>query len=168
MRKDRNFFNKLTDETFEFVEEADKQSDQKNVSNNLAEYYDIQKSNHDDLNISQYIEQYDGKLIGLDFIQETSCFRLSVENTIIDFPSNWSIFTLMKESLEDKNILIKEFSEETDPILYEVLSQKVFKYSKYVVFGAMNETAFFVQLSSKNKLLDCIDFFLNEDLSKIA
>ncbi len=116
MNNDDTLISKLISETY--VEGAEK--DQPNAVVDLRNYFERKLNEVDFNSMSDYLIQHDLKTSKLSFQAKSQCYRLVHNESILDFPSNWSIFKDIKseeviyvdQSL-DQDFLLDIFSELT-------------------------------------------------------
>jgi len=114
MNNDDAFMSKLIEETC--TEAVEK--DQPESSFDLRNYFEKRLNQVDHLSIKDYLEQHFLKCNSLTFLSTTMCYRLIINNYILDFPSNWSIFAeigrndlILLDNSEDSDYLLDVFSE---------------------------------------------------------
>jgi hypothetical protein len=105
---------KLIEETYnESVEK-----DETNSCTDLRKYYEKKLNQIEFISINDYLDQH--HLCHQQLVLEsfTGCYRLSFKETILDFPSNWSIFKTINNSdfvyvdqSFDQDFLLDIFSE---------------------------------------------------------
>ena len=59
---------------------------------NLVNYFEKRLNEVDYLSLTNYLVNEEILFIPMNLIEQTKCYRISLGNTLIDFPSNWSIF----------------------------------------------------------------------------
>ncbi len=147
--QDDNLLNVLLKETYESLAED---NDFKN-SKDLLDYYN-QKQGELEIDFFKYGKLYGGKVLPCEYIEKTSCFRLKINSLILDFPSNWSVFSLIKKMKNSKELCFLEVSEEVDEVLKEVLSGQIFN-GWPLLLACYNSEVYILGFSSKEKILDC-------------
>lgn len=113
---DDTLISKLISETY--TEAPDK--DQPNAVVDLRNYFERKLNEVDFNSMSDYLIQHDLRMSALTFQEESKCYRLTYNESVLDFPSNWSIFKDIKsedvvyvdQSL-DQDFLLDIFSELT-------------------------------------------------------
>lgn len=116
MNDDDKLISKLLTETC--VEAPDK--DQPNAVVDLRNYFERKLNEVDFISMSDYLIQHNLGMSMLSFQSKSQCYRLVFNGSILDFPSNWSIFKDIKsddlvyvdQSL-DQDFLLDIFSELT-------------------------------------------------------
>lgn len=114
MSNDDTLISRLLSETY--TESDDK--DQPNTYVDLRHYFEKKLNEVDFNSIASYLEQNSLKAIKLSFQSNTFCYRLIMKDSILDFPSNWSIFKEIKsqdliyvDSSLDQDFLLDLFAE---------------------------------------------------------
>ncbi|MDD4974276.1 MAG: hypothetical protein PHY93_07980 [Bacteriovorax sp.] len=94
------------------------EKDQLNTSTDLRKYFEKRLNQVDFNSISDYLDQHHLSHQPLVFENLSSCYRLNFKQSILDFPSNWSVFKDIKTSdlifLDqslDQDFLLDIFSE---------------------------------------------------------
>jgi len=116
MSNDDTLISKLISETY--TETSDK--DQPNAVVDLRNYFERKLNEVDFLSVSDYLFQHNLKMSDLSYQNKSQCYRLVHNESVLDFPSNWSIFKDIKnedlvyvdQSL-DQDFLLDIFSELT-------------------------------------------------------
>ncbi|AUO00064.1 hypothetical protein DOM21_00405 [Bacteriovorax stolpii] len=116
MSNDDTLISKLISETY--TEAPDK--DQPNAVVDLRNYFERKLNEVDFNSLSDYLIQHDLRMSELTFQSGSKCYRLVYNKSVLDFPSNWSIFKDIKsedvvyvdQSL-DQDFLLDIFSELT-------------------------------------------------------
>ncbi len=116
MNDDDKLISKLLTETC--VEAPGK--DQPNAVVDLRNYFERKLNEVDFLSMSDYLTQHNLGMSKLAFQGKSQCYRLVFNGSVLDFPSNWSIFKDIKsddmvyvdQSL-DQDFLLDIFSELT-------------------------------------------------------
>lgn len=114
MSNDDTLISKLISETYS--EAADK--DQPNAVVDLRNYFEKKLNEVDFISINDYLFQHSLSMSNVIFQTNTQCYRLELNKSVIDFPSNWSIFkeinsedlVYLDQSL-DQDFLLDIFSE---------------------------------------------------------
>ena len=129
-KSEDKFFNKLMDETFKGLGD-----DFKNSSVPLR---GIEKNN---LILKKSIEEIHHELVAecvpcfpLEFLKETLCFRVVMDEKILDFPHNWSIFQDLFESMsQNKDYMCWIDREDDNDFILKVLGEWVGKDLEAVI-----------------------------------
>lgn len=114
MNVDDTLISKLIEETC--TESIEK--DQPNNSSDLRRYFEKRLNQVEFASLDDYLEQHQLGYYFLAFSLSTACYRLNFNHTVLDFPSNWSVFKEIKntdvvfvdQSL-DQDYLLDIFSE---------------------------------------------------------
>ena len=114
MSNDDTLISKLISETYNDSVEKD----QPNAVSDLRNYFEKKLNEVDFLSINDYLSQHNLSMSNVVFQTKTQCYRLVVKDSVMDFPSNWSIFKEIKsedvvyvdQSL-DQDFLLDIFSE---------------------------------------------------------
>lgn len=114
MNDDDKLISKLLTETC--IEAPDK--DQPNAVLDLRNYFERKLNEVDFISINDYLIQHSLDMSKLTFQNMSQCYRLVFKGSVLDFPSNWSIFKDIKsddmvyvdQSL-DQDFLLDIFSE---------------------------------------------------------
>jgi hypothetical protein len=114
MNNDDTLISKLISETY--LEGSEKESP--SATGDLRNYFERKLNEVDFISISDYLSQHNLSVSNLIFQSATQCYRLVLNESTIDFPSNWSIFNEIKtenlvyldQSL-DQDFLLDIFSE---------------------------------------------------------
>jgi len=80
---------KLIEET---CTETTIEKDQPNSFVDLRKYFEKRLNEVDFLSIADYLDQHHLSHQEISFQYQSKCYRLSFKQTILDFPSNWSVF----------------------------------------------------------------------------
>lgn len=114
MSNEDTLISKLIEETC--TESVEK--DQPNTSVDLRKYFEKRLNQVDFISIKDYLDQHHLSHQALVFQANTSCYRLSFKQSVLDFPSNWSIFKEIKDTdllyldqSHDQDFLLDIFSE---------------------------------------------------------
>lgn len=95
-RKEDSFISQMLNETME-VSSTETASTSNVV--NLRDYFESKSNTSEDkLDLNEFLRSKLLPVNGLEYIPETQCFRLSFVGDVLDFPSNWSIFSKMLQS----------------------------------------------------------------------
>ncbi|MDO9182836.1 MAG: hypothetical protein Q7U04_10535 [Bacteriovorax sp.] len=93
-------------------------NDQPNNSTDLRKYFEKRLNQVDFISIGDYLDQHHLTHQSLIFQNNSSCYRLSYNESVLDFPSNWSVFQSIKNSdliyvdqTLDQDFLLDIFSE---------------------------------------------------------
>jgi hypothetical protein len=116
MDNDDTLISKLISETY--IEAPDK--DQPNAVSDLRNYFEKKLNEVEFISMDDYLAQHCLKMSKLKLQAQTQCYRLIYKKSVLDFPSNWSIFKEIKnedvvyvdQSL-DQDFLLDIFSELT-------------------------------------------------------
>ncbi|MBT3584966.1 MAG: hypothetical protein HN509_08670 [Halobacteriovoraceae bacterium] len=123
------FINKLLEETYSFMPENDACKDSKDLLlyfNNKANNSVGEETVTDDLQMATEVN--------LEFIPDLFCFRLSHQSKDIDFPSNWSLFEELRNSLESgKRFFCRVDRDDNRDQLHDILSEVV-SYPCHAIF----------------------------------
>lgn len=114
MSNDDTLISKLISETYNEAVEKD----QPNAVFDLRNYFEKKLNEVDFLSINDYLSQHNLSMSNVVFQTQTQCYRLVLNESVMDFPSNWSIFKEIKsedvvyvdQSL-DQDFLLDIFSE---------------------------------------------------------
>lgn len=114
MSNDDTLISKLISETYSDSTEKD----QPNAVVDLRNYFEKKLNEVDFISINDYLSQHNLSMSNVVFQTQTQCYRLVLNNSVLDFPSNWSIFKEIKsedlvfvdQSL-DQDFLLDIFSE---------------------------------------------------------
>lgn len=87
---------------------------------NLQNYFEKKLNEVDFISLKSYLQHNDLQAEVMKFLQSTNCYRVVVNQSTLDFPSNWSIFQhipasdlLVVDHMNDQDFLIDLFSELT-------------------------------------------------------
>ncbi|MBC7540572.1 MAG: hypothetical protein H7281_17235 [Bacteriovorax sp.] len=94
MSNEDTLISKLIEETC--TESVEK--DQPNTSIDLRKYFEKRLNQVDFNSISDYLDQHHLSHQALIFETHSGCYRLNFKQSILDFPSNWSIFKEISSS----------------------------------------------------------------------
>lgn len=116
MSNDDTLISQLISETY--TEASDK--DQPNAVVDLRKYFERKLNEVEFLSIDDYLSQNDLSMSELMLQEQTQCYRLEFNESVLDFPVNWSIFkeigaedlVFVDQSL-DQDFLLDIFSELT-------------------------------------------------------
>lgn len=114
MSNEDTLISKLIEETY--TEPVDK--DQSNSFVDLRKYFEKRLNEVDFNSIEDYMAQHHLSHQELAFQKQSGCYRLSFKQSVIDFPSNWSIFEqisttdlIFLDQAQDQDFLLDIFSE---------------------------------------------------------
>lgn len=114
MSNEDTLISKLIEETY--IEPIEK--DQSNSFVDLRKYFEKRLNEVDFNSIADYLDQHHLSHQALVFEARSGCYRLSFKQSVLDFPSNWSIFKDIEASdliyvdqAEDEDFLLDIFSE---------------------------------------------------------
>ena len=114
MSTEDTLISKLIEETY--TESVEK--DQPNTSVDLRKYFEKRLNLVDFISIGDYLDQHHLSHQALILEERSGCYRFNFKQTILDFPSNWSIFKDIKDSdliyvdhSVDQDFLLDIFSE---------------------------------------------------------
>lgn len=111
---DDTLISKLISETY--TESQDK--DQPNNFVDLRNYFEKRLNEVDFISLSDYLGQNEIHSVLLEYRKDSQCYRMIIKNSVLDFPSNWSVFKELKsqdiiyidQSL-DQDFLLDIFAE---------------------------------------------------------
>lgn len=113
---DDTLISKLISETY--TEAPDK--DQPNAVVDLRNYFERKLNEVDFNSMGDYLIQHDLRMSNLQYQEKSKCYRLVYNGSVLDFPSNWSIFKDIKsedvvylDHSLDQDFLLDIFSELT-------------------------------------------------------
>lgn len=114
MNEDDTLLSKLIAETY--TDSVDK--DQPNSFVDLRNYFEKRLNEVDYKSLSDYLGQNSIDWVLMEYRLESKCYRLIMKGSLIDFPSNWSVFKEIKsqdiiyvdQSL-DQDFLLDVFAE---------------------------------------------------------
>ena len=114
MSNEDTLISKLIEETY--TESVEK--DQPNTCVDLRKYFEKRLNQIDFISIHDYLDQHHLSHQVLSFETLSKCYRLSFKQSVLDFPSNWSVFKdintsdliYVDQSL-DQDFLLDIFSE---------------------------------------------------------
>ncbi len=114
MNNDDLLMSKLIAETY--TESSDK--DQPNAVGELRSYFEKKLNEVEFISLKDYVQQNNLRINDVHFQAKTKCFRIKLDQTILDFPSNWSIFKQISsedivyvDSTLDQDFLLDIFAE---------------------------------------------------------
>lgn len=114
MSNEDTLMSKLIEETY--TETIEK--DQPDTFVDLRKYFEKRLNEVDFNSINDYLDQHHLSHQLLSFQDRSGCYRLSFKHSVLDFPSNWSIFKDISSSdliyidqALDKDFLLDIFSE---------------------------------------------------------
>ena len=88
MNNDDTLISKLISETYSESTEKD----QPNAVVDLRNYFEKKLNEVDFISISDYLSQHNLSMSNVVFQTQSQCYRLVLNESVLDFPSNWSIF----------------------------------------------------------------------------
>lgn len=114
MSSEDTLISKLIEETYlEATEE-----DQPNTFADLRKYFEKRLNEIDFYSIADYLDQHQLTHQRLSYEDSSRCYRLSFKQSVLDFPSNWSIFKeivssdlIYVDQSMDQDFLLDIFSE---------------------------------------------------------
>jgi len=114
MNNDDLLMSKLIAETY--TESSDK--DQPNAVGELRSYFEKKRNEVEFISLKDYVVQNNLKMNDVKFQSQTKCFRIIQKKTVLDFPSNWSVFKqilteeiVYLDSSLDQDFLLDIFAE---------------------------------------------------------
>lgn len=162
LKKEDLFINKILEETFMFMPENEAAHD----PGDLRSYFNKQSIKGDVSNTKRFFEGQLNKskvnFIPFNFLQEINCFRISIAGSIVDFPSNWSIFQDLFEGYKkNENISIFVSIENDVESLLEIF-RPFSSYDCNLVFLNFKGSLYLVFLPENDqKLSNWIKFFVS-------
>lgn len=108
MNNEDTLMSKLLAETYN---ESEKESSDNVVD--LNRYFEKRLNEVDYISIDDYFRQQQINHCLLSFNKATGCYRLCFEKSVLDFPSNWSIFN----ALADKDLVFLNEDNDQDFLL---------------------------------------------------
>lgn len=147
VKSEKRFFTKLLDETFKGVEDGLKESKaiiKSPLNRVLREKKSIEK-------IYKILEKEDVRCLRLRLIEKLSCFRLSIDDKILDFPHNWSLFEeLFKSIKSNEDFCYWIDKREDDDLILKVLGHWIGEDLDAVLILS-NPNPFLAFVSNANK-----------------
>jgi hypothetical protein len=98
--------------------------DQPNDCVDLRNYFEKRLNQVDYLSINDYIAQHNLVANDLELQERTKCYRLVINGSVLDFPSNWSVF----KDLKNKELVFVDQSLDQD-FLLDIFSEITGSYS---------------------------------------
>lgn len=142
MSNDDTLISKLLVETYQ--ETADK--DQPNAVVDLRHYFERKLNEVEFLSLEDYLSQNGLMMSNLKLVKKSQCYRLKHNDSVIDFPSNWSIF----KEINNEDMVFVDQSLDQDFLLD--------------IFSELNGDFYNLALVKDNKILMMI--YLPEESSK--
>lgn len=130
------------------------EKEQMNPIVNLRNYFEKRLNEVDFNSISDYLSQnYLGHVL-LKFEQATGCYRLEMKEATLDFPSNWSVFSMIK----DANLIYLDSNLDSD-FLLDIFAEVTGGYHNIAFVKENNiiQLVFLPEASSRNH----VDWFMN-------
>lgn len=151
---DDNLINLLMEETYQSIsgDENEKTPDE------ILNHYNKHQDSAPDLSFENYIEEKNTQLYELQYQFETSCFQFQTEEMILDFPSNWSYFTSIKNALDLEVLCLCEVAAGSDDAFYEVLSDTFFQKRPSLLAHSKGKV-YFVCFQEKADMVECLDLY---------
>ena len=94
------------------------EKDQLNTFGDLRNYFEKRLNEVDFLSINDYLLQHHLSCFEINYQKNSQCYRMTLNQSILDFPSNWSIFKDLKtanliylDHTSDQDFLLDLFSE---------------------------------------------------------
>jgi hypothetical protein len=114
MSNEDTLISQLIEETYS----GPSDKDQPESFTDLRKYFEKRLNQVDYLSISEYLSQNHLSHNELIYESLTGCYRLNFKQSVLDFPSNWSIFAEIKnanyiyvDQARDQDYLLDVFSE---------------------------------------------------------
>ena len=142
MSNDDTLISKLISETY--LETSDK--DQPNAVVDLRNYFERKLNEVEFISMNDYLAQNNLSMSNLKLVKKTQCYRLTHNETAIDFPSNWSIF----KDIKNEDVIYIDQSLDQDYLLD--------------IFSELNGEFYNLALVKEDKIIMMI--YLPEDSSK--
>jgi hypothetical protein len=114
MNNDDYLISKLISETYD--ESTEKEQPHPVVD--LRSYFEKKLNEVEFLSVKDYVFQNNLKIESVIYNENNKCFRLSLMGTVLDFPSNWSIF----KNLNSENLVYLD-SELDNDFLRDIFSE---------------------------------------------
>jgi hypothetical protein len=126
---------------------------------NLVHYFEKRLNEVDFLSLKNYLTNENIQFLPLEFNQSTGCYRLVLDSSIIDFPSNWSIFS----DLQSRQLNFVRATNDED-FLCEIFESHFENLKIMVLTNENNETQLiFLKSDDAEKNLDWIkNYFMNK------
>ncbi len=125
MSNDDTFMSRLIEETY--TEPLEK--DQSENVFDLRNYFEKRLNQVDHLSLKDYLGQHLLTCKSLTLSSITKCYRLIINEFILDFPSNWSIFA----EIDKVNLICLDPSEDQDSLL-DIFSEVSGSYWSIALF----------------------------------
>lgn len=94
------------------------EKDQNTNFTDLRKYFEKRLNEVEFVSITDYLDQHYLSHQILAYQSQSSCYRLSFKQSILDFPSNWSIF----ENIKNKDLIYVDQSQD-DEYLLDIFSE---------------------------------------------
>jgi hypothetical protein len=149
VKSEERFFTTLLNETFEGMGNGLKDSKvilKPPSSRALREKKSIER-------IYKILKKEDIRCIGLKLIENVSCFRLSIDNKILDFPHNWSLFEeLFKSIKSNEDFCYWIDKREDDDLILKILGHWMGEdLAAVIILSKPNPFLAFVPNADKSK-----------------
>jgi hypothetical protein len=158
---DDGLINILMEETYQSIGDDVEAASPEDLLNYYHQHENSQLSESVPVSFQQYVAENNCSLYEFEFRESSLCFRLKSDDVIIDFPSNWSVFSDAKEALELEVLLVIEVSEETDQIFYEVMNDQFFHGQK-ILLAHFDGEVHFLGFENEEKLNQCLDIYQSQ------
>lgn len=139
MSDHESLLKKITEETY-----------QEDVSSSspisLVNYFEKRLNEVDYLSLKNYLVDENVLFLPLNFIESTKCYRINLNETIIDFPSNWSIFS---KFAKDQLVYVNASADED--FLCEIFLSHVGEVKVIVLAGENHESHLIFLNSEKSE-----------------
>ena len=123
--KDDLFIHKLLEETYQFLPEDETAKSPAELFKYFQNHDNIDRYDSRDSILFSYLNKNGVPFAPLEYLKDSGCFRLNLQKTVYDIPSNWSIFAELKQISGNELIIINEASDKDH--LRKVFSQSLSK-----------------------------------------
>ena len=130
MSNEDTLISKLIDETY--LESIEK--DEPNSCLDLRKYFEKRLNQVDFHSVQDYLEQNHLSHSELRYSKKTGCYRLSFKESILDFPSNWSVF----KEIETTDCLYISQADDQDYLL-DIFAEICGSFQEIILVKASNE-----------------------------
>lgn len=124
MNNDDTLISQLISETY--IDNDVKE--QPNTLVDLRHYFEKRLNEVDYISITDYIRQHQLESGVLVLQKESRCYRLQLNGSVLDFPSNWSIF----KEVKDEEIIYLDSSLDQD-FLLDIFSEVTGSFSNLII-----------------------------------
>lgn len=148
--REEDFISRLIEETCK----DEKEEELPAKVSELSDYFEKKVNQVEFLSLEKYLAQQDLQDFLLSFNDQNSCYRLTDGGTILDFPSNWSVF----ENVKLKTVQLISTESDSD-YLCDIFNEIFNGCEGFVLLNESGKCR--IVLFKDNKFLEHYEWLLN-------